>query len=279
MKDSGRKAYAKDLQRLDLSRMDSRIKVTEDIGYAAGEDHILDVFYLPDGKTKPVLIDIHGGGFISHDKKVDRLFAHQMALQGFVVFSVNYRLAYPEYNVFHQIEDLDKAITWIRDNAGKYGADPEEMHIAGHSSAAVLATAMCLISVDKDMAEAYGSKSEYAFKGLILNCGLMHFYKNSIAYWGMRNMVFPKGYTKNPRYRFLLFEKNDKLKDLPKTVLITNEKDELKAMTYYFKKVLDSRGVKNLLIDDGSEGHMGIIFTPYSEDNSERIGKISRFLL
>ncbi|MBQ4627652.1 MAG: alpha/beta hydrolase, partial [Clostridia bacterium] len=70
-----------------------------------------------------VLIDIHGGGFISHDKSVDSVFANVMAQKGFVVFALNYRLAYPEYNVFDQIEDIDKAARWIVEHASSYEGD------------------------------------------------------------------------------------------------------------------------------------------------------------
>ena len=33
--------------------------------------------------------------------------------------------------------------------------------------------------------------------GVITDCGLLHFYKSSIAYWGMRKMCFPKGFKKD----------------------------------------------------------------------------------
>ena len=77
----------------------------------------------------------------------------------------------------------------------------------------------------------------------------------------------------------LIFEAREEIKNLPKIVLITNKKDELKAMTYWFKKLLDRRCVSNLLIDDGDDGHMGIIFKPYSENNLKRLEEIRRFLI
>ncbi|MCR5103511.1 MAG: alpha/beta hydrolase fold domain-containing protein, partial [Eubacterium sp.] len=61
------------------------------------------------------------GGFISHDKKVDSVFANVMAQNGFVVFSLNYRLAYPKYTVFDQIDDIDKATRWIVQHASTNG--------------------------------------------------------------------------------------------------------------------------------------------------------------
>ena len=109
MKDSGNKAYVKDLERLDHSLESNLVTVKNDVNYAGDNDaeHTLDVYYLDNDKMKPVLVDVHGGGFISHDKKIDSVFANVMAQKGFVVFTINYRLAYPEHNVFDQSNTLD----------------------------------------------------------------------------------------------------------------------------------------------------------------------------
>ena len=202
-----------------------------------------------------------------------------MAQNGFVVFNLNYRLAYPEYTVFDQIEDIDSAVNWILANAEKYGGDANSMYIAGHSSAGVLAVTEAMLCNNTDMLRDYNLKERhYNYKGIILDCGLMHFYKRSIAYTGMRNMVFPKNYSKNEKYKYLIFENREEIKNLPKTVLITNKKDALKNMTYWFKKVLEHYGIPHLLIDDGKDGHMGIIYKPYSEDNLKKIEEIKHFL-
>ena len=113
------------------------------------------------------------------------------------------------------------------------------------------------------MLSDYGfEKREYKYSGLILDCGLLHFYKNSIAYNGMRRMVFPKSYKNDRRYEYLLFDRNDDVNRLPKTVIITNESDQLKDMSYYFNELLDKRYVEHVLLEKGSKGHMGVIFDP-----------------
>lgn len=100
----------------------------------------------------------------------------------------------------------------------------------------------------------------YTYSGIILDCGLIHFYNNSLAYRGMKNIVFPKGYKEMDKYQYLIFDINNKLATLPKTVLLTNEKDTLREMTYYFKRVLDAHRVDNRLFDAGTDGHIGIIY-------------------
>ena len=280
MKKSGEKSYIRDLERLDLTRKDKKISEIKDISYIDdnSREHKLDIYYMNDKKTKPIIIDIHGGGFISSYKEMDSLFSNYLAQRGYIVFNVNYRLAYPKFNVFDQIDDISNAVKWIIENASKYEGNINDMYIIGHSAGGVLAVAEALLCEDEQMRKDYNVEDrKYNYNGIILDCGALHFYERNIAYWGMRNMVFPKGYNKMDKYQYLIFEKNKSISTLPKTVILTNEKDELGKMSYYFKDILDNRNVENLLIDSGSDGHMGIIYTPYSENNQSIINQIDGY--
>lgn len=280
MKNSGGKAYVRDIERLDQSAISEEITMISNVNYIPGDsmEHTLDIYFRKDGVKKPILIDIHGGGFISHDKKVDSIFANVMAQNGFVVFSLNYRLAYPEYNVFDQIDDIDKATRWVVKHASSYDGENKRMYVVGHSSGGVNAVAEVLLSLSSEMLSDYGfEKRDYTYRGLIIDCGLMHFYKNSIAYNGMRRMVFPKSYKNDRRYEYLLFDRNDDVNRLPKTVIITNESDQLKDMSYYFNELLDKRYVEHVLLEKGSKGHMGVIFEP-KKDGMILINEIFDYL-
>ena len=280
MKNSGCKAYVRDIERLDQSAISEEITMISNVNYIPGDsmEHTLDIYFHNDGVKKPILIDIHGGGFISHDKKVDSIFANVMAQNGFVVFSLNYRLAYPEYNVFDQIDDIDKATRWVVKHASLYDGENKRMYVVGHSSGGVNAVAEVLLSLSSEMLSDYGfEKRDYTYRGLIIDCGLMHFYKNSIAYNGMRRMVFPKSYKNDRRYEYLLFDQNDDVNRLPKTVIITNESDQLKDMSYYFNELLDKRYVEHVLLEKGSKGHMGVIFDP-KKDGMILINEIFDYL-
>jgi acetyl esterase len=280
MKMIGERAYLKDLERIDLSKLDHDIKSVKDISYVDDNsiEQKLDVHYLSNQKLKPILIDIHGGGFISGYKEMNSLFANYLAQRGFVVFNLNYRLAYPTINVFDQIEDISNAVKWIVSNAGKFEANIDDMYIAGHSAGGVLAVAESLLCHDKQMRDDFDiDERDYKYSGIILDCGVMHFYRKNIAYWGMRNMIFPKGYRKMDQYQYLVFENNRQLSTLPKTVLLTNEKDNLRDMTHYFKRVLDGHQVDHKLFDVGTDGHMGIIYKPYTEENQRIIDDVQEY--
>ena len=122
MKKSGDIALKTDVGKLDLSRLPEEVTEIKDVSYVDDNEpgHKLDIFVRMDGTKKPVLIDIHGGGFISEDKAMNRLFGNYMAKLGFVVFELNVRLAYPEWTVFDQIEDIDKGVRFALRCASEY---------------------------------------------------------------------------------------------------------------------------------------------------------------
>lgn len=282
MKMAGDKALTIDVGKLDLSRLPEEVTEISDISYSDDDQpgHKIDVYVRRDGTKKPILIDIHGGGFISEDKAMNRLFGNYMAKLGFAVFEINFRIAYPEWTVFDQIEDIDRAVRFVLGNAESYEADRDQLYIAGHSSGGVLAVSEALLCVDPAMRKDYGiSERDYNYRGILTDCGLMHFYKSSIAYWGMRKMCFPKGYKNDKRYGYLVFEDNESIGRLPKLALITNPKDVLRKMTFYFDKVLEKHGTEHRLILYGKDGHTGIIFVPYTDQNTAVLKQVKEYFM
>lgn len=70
------------------------------------KEHMLDVYY-PEGASAklPVIIDIHGGGWMAGSKEINKNYCLAIAKRGYCVFNLNYRLA-GEYRFHEQIEDI-----------------------------------------------------------------------------------------------------------------------------------------------------------------------------
>jgi len=95
----------------------------------------------------PVVMMIHGGGFILGDKRqldrTCRTFAHH----GFPVFNINYRLA-PEYPHPAQVTDCAAALQWVKEHAGEYGGDVNRICVGGGSAGGYLASALAVKAQD-----------------------------------------------------------------------------------------------------------------------------------
>ena len=112
---------------------------------AYGEDvrHKLDI-YAPQGDSTglPVIVWVHGGGFLRGDKG-EALGANwhnanggrAAALAGFVGVVINYRLA-PDNPWPAGAEDLASAVAWLRENIAGFGGDPEKIVLIGTSAGA-----------------------------------------------------------------------------------------------------------------------------------------------
>lgn len=112
------------------------------------ENQYLDL-YLPDsGEKLPLLVLIHGGGFVfgdSQTRQVQWMYRY-FRQHGYVCASVNYRLA-QEAPWPAAIADVKAAIRYLRANADGYGIDAGRIAVWGESAGGYLA-AMAAVSED-----------------------------------------------------------------------------------------------------------------------------------
>jgi len=112
-----------------------------DTGLAA---HTLDV-YRPAQRTGPlpVVLYVHGGGFRVLSKDTHWVMALAFARRGYVVVSINYRLA-PLDPFPAAAQDCCAALLWTANHAARLGGDPSRIVLAGESAGANLATVLAL---------------------------------------------------------------------------------------------------------------------------------------
>jgi alpha-L-fucosidase 2 len=122
-------------------------------GEAAGEKLAMD-YYAPAGPgPHPVAIIIHGGGFIGGTSKngSEAYCADFLAPAGYAVFSINYRLA-PKYPYPAMVEDVQRAIRFIRAHASDWSADPKRITLVGGSAGGYLSNMAGLLNSPGDKA-------------------------------------------------------------------------------------------------------------------------------
>ena len=104
----------------------------------------------------PVLLWIHGGGYVIGSIDQDDLLAKQMALAAqCAVVSVEYRLA-PEHPFPAPLEDCYAALQWIHRNARELRFDAARIGVGGASAGGGLAAGLALLARDRgDIALAF----------------------------------------------------------------------------------------------------------------------------
>lgn len=97
----------------------------------------LNITWNPSPAPRPVVILITGGYWYTH--ATWGTWEKQFADQGFQVFAMKYRLnfeaAWPA-----QRDDVASAVKWVRDNAERYDADPDNVLLVGSSAGGQMAT-------------------------------------------------------------------------------------------------------------------------------------------
>jgi acetyl esterase/lipase len=124
--------------------------VAADLSYdpTIGYDGTFD-FYEPKADSgranRPAILAIHGGAWRDGDKAWGSQIAKEFCPFGYVVFSINYRVSKrPNGKWPAQIEDVQKALKYIRAHASRFRIDPARIASLGMSAGGHLATMVAL---------------------------------------------------------------------------------------------------------------------------------------
>ncbi len=111
------------------------LKVIPDQRYGPHERNLLDVYAPASAQGAPTVLFVHGGSWQGGDKAIYRFVGESLARAGYVTGVMNYRLApqnrYPTY-----VQDTAAALRWLRDHAGDFGGNPNNLFVVGHSAGA-----------------------------------------------------------------------------------------------------------------------------------------------
>lgn len=88
----------------------------------------------------PVVVYLHGGGWVAGNPQTHRKLGMQFAEAGFLTINVDYRLA-PEHPFPAGLEDCVFAIKWTADHAGQWKGDSNRIAVGGDSAGGNLTAA------------------------------------------------------------------------------------------------------------------------------------------
>jgi triacylglycerol lipase len=121
----------------------ANVQITRDVRYGDDARHRMDVF-VPSGArpgSLPVLMFVHGGGFVGGDKSTpDSPFYDNVGLwaarNGFIGVTMTYRLA-PTHRWPSGSDDVGRAVKHLRTTIAAQGGDPDKLFLMGQSAGAV----------------------------------------------------------------------------------------------------------------------------------------------
>lgn len=153
---------------LGLANLPARVAgpdVVKDQAYGPEQLHRLDI-YRPTGvgSSAPVLVFFHGGRWTDGDKSMYPFVGKAFADRGYVTVIADYR-KYPQVRFPAFVHDGARAVAWVHEHIHRFGGDPEQIFIAGHSSGAHIAS---LLAADERYLQAQGKSIGIvrAFAGL-----------------------------------------------------------------------------------------------------------------
>ncbi len=134
--------------------------------------HLLDIYLPANAKGKlPLVIFVHGGGWLSNDKYSDMGYMKSTIVEivnsGFALASIDYRFS-TEAVFPAQIQDCNRAASFLYDNADKYGLDKNRFALIGFSAGGHLASLMGL-SKNNDVAGFFmpGTTKAFSLKAVV----------------------------------------------------------------------------------------------------------------
>jgi acetyl esterase/lipase len=248
--------------------------------------HMLDVYY-PENTNEPlpVIIDIHGGGWMYATKDLNEYYCLALAERGYVVFNISYRLV-PDVTVNEQLQDVAEALKWISENTSNYPCDTSSIMLTGDSAGGQLAIYSAIIMQSPELQEIFGTVDiDMDITKLLLtspvsymrNGGLFSIYTKPL--WG-------KDYKNKSTYDYMDLDKIiDYVDTMPPVYLITSSGDFLAhTQTVKAYELLKSKGFTAELADydkkefNQSLQHVFSVLDPFDEAGKTAIDNALEYL-
>lgn len=264
------------------------IEIISDIAYIDDGNyyHKLDVMYpnnISENDKLPVIIDIHGGGWMYGDKGLNENYCRALADRGYVVFDINYRLV-PDVNVNEQIKDVMSALKWIGENIDNYPCDRENIMLTGDSAGGMLASYASVLLQSEELRDIFDTESaDIKLTALVLTSPVSYM-KDGGWFSVYTKPLWGKNYKNSKTYNYMDFDEILPFSnEMPPTYLITSSGDTLaEKQTIQLYELLKKNGVSCELANYGKEygktlPHVFSVLQPFEPAGKDAIDKALAF--
>ena len=240
--------------------------------------HLLDIYY-PEGTTEklPVIIDIHGGGWMYGYKEINKNFCLKLAEKGFLVASINYRLA-GDVLFDDQIRDIFASFKWLNENLKYYPADTDNIFLAGDSAGGHFSCVTTAVNLNKDMQEDFGVPyCGFDFNAVAAICPAVDLLSPNLLMNVNVPILLGDKWRKSKFKKYL--DVNQIIsKDFPPFYVNTARNDFLKKQCYKLKDILERNSIEYKFHDfDKPLSHVFNVVDPFSKYGDQANTEIAEF--
>lgn len=208
------------------------------------------VYWPQPGKTLPVLVYFHGGGWVFGNlDQVDRVCRALANAVPCVVVNVDYRLA-PEHKFPAAAEDAYATAKYVAEHADEFQGDASRIAVGGDSAGGNLAAVACLMARDRggpnlafqlmiypviDYEDERPSMSEYAEDHLLTRAAMSYFWNQYVSS------------PEQARHPYASPIRAESLAGLPPAMVITAECDPIRDQGEAYARRLEEAGIPVVL--------------------------------
>ena len=225
------------------------------------------------GTELPVIIVIHGGGLFMGDRGLNRPYSRYLAHRGYLVFSLEYRLA-PKANICQQLDDVCAGMDFVGKKLVDYDVDFSRIFLVADSAGAYLGAYVSAMHESEKLQNAIGykpSRMVYAAVGFLTGM----FYTNKM----LEDQIFGSKRDDENFTKYMSLEHPEIIKNLPPVFMLTSCGDTFNNFSIRFNKALKNAGKVSKLVYFGDEDlqHIFPITNPEHPKSIEGTDKMLAF--
>lgn len=220
-----------------------------------GAELLADVYepFGSDGEKRPVIVYVHGGGLVSGSKNTSVGFCTLFARRGYVVFSVEYRLA-PGTKVYGQLDDVCAGFDFVKGLFDRYHADGSRVYLVSESAGSYLSVYAHALGKSEAFRSALGvAPSSLDFRAFCLIGGMLYTTRQDKTGIGLSRLIYGRDKAWKAMKPFADPENGEIIGSLPPCLLITSKFDMLEQYSLDYAKALEKIGADHRLLHIGDD--------------------------
>lgn len=193
------------------------------------------------GQRYPVVMTVHGGGFLMGDKHMEMGISRHFAQAGFLTVSLEYRL-FPEVDARSAILDLAGGMEAVGKTASYYGGDPDRCYLVSESAGVYAAIFAISMNSSETVRQIIGGRiTGLNIRAMAALSGMFYTNRKDLVGAVIGGNVIPKDWRKGELKNIMNLESNEIVNCLVPVFLVSSKGDFLRKYTLRYSEFLKEK--------------------------------------